>query len=242
MGRTHWKGDCLVTFDIETTGLSPVDHNFICSALYDGEKTMIDTSLVGLHSSIKSLRMDDSSYIIVTYNGGDFYNKGFDFPFLRYKYADEGTTYPFGFMKHLDLYPLVKKHLSVFTYEEKPPSLSSLYKDDLVKLAEINDLEYTTKGETYEAIEDLESPDWGDYVKESKVDMYDLQSLYKVLFDKEGEEEYQDGEEVPELAKEGKLSSIVEHNVNDVKRLHKIIGEMIRVIPSESIEKSIHRL
>ena len=238
--KIRYRGLSPVSFDIETTGLSPIQDEFICASLCKNKDVMTAYSLEELNNLVRKINKKET--LLVTYNGGTFYNSGFDFPFLRWKYIKQNLNYNLAGFKHLDLYTLVDKHLNLFKYKNKPPSKSSLYKPDLVKLAEANDLEYENKNKTYSKLKEKEDTDWLDYTKEKRVSLKSEQNLYQLLFDEDGEEEYIDGADVTKLYEEGKLQDIIRHNQQDVKRLNGITDRIFDVFPDESIRNVIETL
>jgi len=235
-----FRGQEVVTWDIETTGLSPIDDEIITCAFFDGRKVRVCENLNEVKNYIHSYNHRET--LFVGYNSGSFYNEGFDLPFMRLAYLQSKFEFPFTEYYHLDLFPLITKFFNLFSYNEEPMSKSSLYADDLKKLAEANEIEYINKNETYEILTSEEDTDWLDYKEDKKEKMYDEQSLYQLLFDSKGEEEYIDGAEVPELYEEGEIDKIKEHNKKDVMRLFKIIPEVFKVIPEDAIMKNVEVL
>ena len=232
-----------VYFDIETSGLSAWEDEFVSWAIdcknYD---SFVSTDLERLGTYLIGDR-----HLIITWNG-EGYRSGFDFPWLRSKCIQKGIEWQLGGVKHLDLLPLVRKYLNTTGYE--PPSKSDLYADDMKKLAEANDIDYSNKSQCYEELEQMENVDWLDYDQVPNEDN-SLQSVYQKLFDPEKEGEYIDGERIPELYEEmtekeiyngGHLQQIKEHNRRDVERLKKIAEKVIPVIPDWEIERNINKL
>ena len=232
-------------FDIETAGLSTVEDDFICAGFWDGKNTGFATTLTEIEKTLDLYKREVPEYdniLLITYNGGNFYNTGFDFPFLRYKYMQEGKHFSFQDMYHLDLYPLVQKYLNLYITKEEPESKYSLKKADLVKLATANEVEYETKDKTYDTLMSLDNTDWLDYKKETKESKMDLQSIYQLLYDPNKEENYISGADVPEMYKTGRLDKIKEHVLDDVKQLAKVHQKLDLVLPVEGIERVIETL
>ena len=241
-----------VYFDIETSGLSAWEDEFICAADYTDDYYKDEPGIItNLDGVIHLFRADKynpfEDYLIVTWNG-EGYRQGFDFPFLRSKCLQRGIEWKMGGARHLDLLPLVRKYINTTGYE--PPSKSDLYADDMKKLAQANGIEYNNKSQCYEELEQMENVDWLDYEQVPNEDN-SLQSVYQKLFDPEQEEEYIDGERIPELYEEmtekeiyngGHLQQIKDHNRRDVERLKKIAEAVIPVIPDWEIKRNINEL
>lgn len=230
-----------VYFDIETTGFSSFEDSFVCAA-YTAEH-----SSAKVKSDILSFMqvLSSDNFLLVTYNGENW-SGGFDFPWLRSKCIQQGIEWQLGGVKHLDLLPLVRKYLNTTGYE--PPSKSDLYSDDLKKLAEANGIEYKNMDQCYEELEGMANVNWLDYEQKPNEDN-SLQSIYQKLFDPEQEEEYIDGEKIPELYEEYKesgdefhLHTIFEHNRRDVERLKKVAEKVIPVLPDWEIKRNINKL
>ncbi|MFW6016857.1 MAG: ribonuclease H-like domain-containing protein [bacterium] len=235
----------IIVFDIETTGLSAPEDEFICASTYipyedSYDELKVQKSLTDLWKFYNKLEKD--KYLIATYNGDYNYYGGFDFRFLRTKFALNKLGWCFKNFEHLDIFPLIKKFINNKYVKQEPESISNLYKNDIQKLATINNLEYSTKKETYKSIQSLDNPEWLDYIKEKQIDKYDEQSVYQTFFDPKKEEEYIDGSEVPKLYKEGKLDKIVRHNCNDVKRLYKLINLLLDYFPSYQVNREIKKI
>ena len=237
-----------VYFDIETEGFSAWEDDFICAANCEtygegGSKTGITQDCGEVMDYYEAF--DFMRRIVVSYNGEN-YRGGFDFPWLRSKCIQKGISWRLSGVKHLDLLPLVRKYINTTGYE--PPSKSDLYADDLKRLAEANDIEYSNKSQAYEELEELEEVDWLDYVQEPNEDN-SLQSVYQKLFDPEKEEEYISGEKIPELygkyketSDEYYIDEIFQHNKRDVERLKKVAEAVIPVIPDWEIKRNINKL
>lgn len=231
-----YRGDKIITFDIETTGLSPIQDKFICASFYDKETDEVVT----IRELEETPQFEDAMF--VTYNGGNGFNRGFDFPFVRYICLEKNINYPFSGIKHLDLYPLVSKYLNLFKIIEEPIAISNLYKHDLEKIAMANEIEYTNKKDTYKKLNNLQGTNWLDYKEESKESCNSEQDVYQLLFDKDKKEEYISGKEVPTLYRQGKIDDIIRHNRNDVKRLYQITEATWNIFPDEAIRREIHIL
>ena len=237
-----------VYFDIETTGFSAWEDDFVCAAgNREQYNPWIGTSLGRLMLNIEETHRQET-IILVTYNGEN-YRGGFDFPWLRSKCIQEGIEWKLAGVNHLDLLPLVRKYINTTRYTA--PSKSNLYADDLKKLAEANDIEYSNKSQCYEALEQLDNVDWLDYEQEAKEDN-SLQAVYQMMFDPKKEEEYIDGGRIPILYeaiqfgymqdKDKAWQEIKDHNRRDVERLKKIAEKVIPVIPDWEIERNINKL
>lgn len=231
----------VVTFDIETTGLSYND-DFICGVSYDTEEdiTWVNESLESLMKYYRD--KVDNNILLVTFNGEN-YRGGFDFPWLRTSFALKELDWSFYNFQHLDFYPLVKKYLYNDLKVVKKPSKSSLSKAKLEKLAEINDIRYKTIDRTYKEIDDMDNPDWGIFTKE-KIDKkrYDEQSLYQTFFDSEGKEEYIDGADSAKLYNAGRKDLVIRHCVNDVHRLAKLFDLLVDYLPLWEVDRNLNRL
>ena len=240
MININFRGKKIVTFDIETTGLSPLESKFICASIYNGTQLINCTSLEELNNTIRKINKKEN--LLVGFNTGNFYNKGFDFHFLRYKYVQKDLDWNFSGFQHLDYYSLFDKHFKLFITEVSPYSVSSMNKPDLVKLAKANNIEYTTKDDTYERLNQLENTNWLDYTKEKEVSKMSEQDIYQSLFDPQLEEEYIDGADVPEMYKQGRLNEIITHCNRDVERLYRVIERTLYVLPDENVMKVIEYL
>ena len=247
-----------VYFDIEATGFSSFEDDFVCAATLMKDSCTIDQ---GVYKSLTTANFAArKNGLLVTYNGEN-YRGGFDFPFLRSKCIQQGIEWQLSGVKHLDLLPLVRKYLNTTGYE--PPSKSNLYADDMKRLAEANGIEYSNKSQCYEELEQLDNVDWLDYEMQPNEDN-SLQSVYQKLFDPEQEEEYISGERIPELyflikykekTKHNGLvlhdieseidelwQQIKEHNRRDVERLKKVAEKVIPVLPNWEIKRNINKL
>lgn len=241
----QYKGNNLIFFDIETGGFSAIKDPFILAIITLGiaEEYEEFYSIEEVSDYVKTYGING---ILVTYNGENYYG-GFDFPFLRTKYAMARTEWPFAGIQHLDLCPLVKKFFNTKDYEISIPSPNSskINKTVLTKLAFANGLEYKTINETYEELMELHSQgkcDWLDVATIKTTEDNSLQSVYQKLFDPDIQEEYIDGEEVPELYRKGEIDKILFHCKNDVRRLRDVTSLILDFFPAHEIEKNINRL
>lgn len=259
------NGSTPVYFDIETTGFSAFEDEFVCATHKADVLEIEPEAFDGLekHSAIVHTELGEvvnylggytNRKIIVTYNDENW-SGGFDFPWLRSKCLQEGIDWHLGGVKHLDLLPLVRKYLNTTGYE--PPSKSDLYSDDLKRLAEANGIEYKNMDQCYEELEQLDNVDWLDYEMQPDEDN-SLQSVYQKLFDPEAEEEYISGKKIPELYEQYKtyirggdyqnqkadqlMEQIREHNRRDVERLKKVAEKVIPVLPDWEIKRNINKL
>ena len=233
------RGKQVLTFDIETTGLSAIDNEYFTAVAYDGKDKLIMHDLNDLYTL--QMKYDWDKWIIATYNGQN-YHGGFDFPFLRTQMINKQMKWPFTNFWHIDFLPIIKKYFNTSINETQIDSVSSLYKADLVELAEANGIEYTNKQETYAALEGLENCDWLDHKKEQTKSHNDMQSVYQYYFDQECNETYISGEDVPDLIAEGKGEIVTEHCINDVVRLYKLIDRLIHYLPDEVLYKHTEQL
>ena len=257
--------DEIVCFDIETTGFSAWEDDFVCGAAswMNVDEPKVWTSLEESITTVAGL--GEFEGFIVTWNGEN-YRGGFDFPWLRSKCIQEGVEWKLAGVKHLDLLPLVRKYINTTHYVSEIPSRSSLRAADLKELAKVNGIDYQNKKQAYKALEELgEQADWLDYIEPEPKEDNSLQAVYQMMFDPECEEEYLDGGEVPKLYKwMKKISSVDEismndnagapqefrnawqkiknHNRRDVERLKKIAEKVIPVIPDWEIERNINKL
>jgi hypothetical protein len=239
----RYQGNDLIYFDIETAGFSAIKDDFILSETLKGEEYIEHQSLEGLSEFAEK---NGFNGIIVTCNG-EHYRGGFDFPFLRTKYALERKKFPFSGMMHLDILPLLRKYINTTDYQIKIPSKSSskMNKKNLTKLAFANGLEYKTINETYEELMKLHEEgkcNWLDFASIKSSEDNSLQKVYQIFFDPAAEEDYIDGSEIPELYKEGNIDPIAYHCKNDVKRLKDVTELLLDMVPSWEVERAISRL
>lgn len=238
-----YQGNNLIYFDIETAGFSAIKDDFILSeTLKDGEY-IEHQSLEGLTEFANN---NGFNGIIVTCNG-ESYRGGFDFPFLRTKYALERKEFPFSGMLHLDILPLLRKYINTTDYQVKLPSKSSskMNKKNLTKLAFANGLEYKTINETYNDLMKLEEEGKCNWLNFAKIDTKEdnsLQAVYQLFFDYNAEEDYIDGSEIPELYAEGNIDPIAYHCKNDVKRLKDVTELILNMVPAWEVDRAISRL
>ena len=231
------------------TGFSAWDDEFICSAALsqNAQTCVIDRSIFGFINENEKFK---THWVLITWNGEN--HRGcFNFPWLRSKCIQKGIDWQLSGVKHLDLLPLVRKYLNTTGY--KPPSKSDLYADDMKRLAEANGIEYSNKSQAYEELEQMDNVDCLDYEQQPNEDN-SLQSVYQKLFDPEQEEEYIDGERIPELyyqlvelnLTEQEIDEIWKqiksHNRRDVERLKKVAEAVIPLLPDWEIERNIKEL
>ena len=261
-----------VYFDIETTGFSAWEDDFVCWALAcTGYNSFVDAELGTIDINLHSTDRVGNEQIVVTWNGEN-YRGGFDFPWLRSKCIQEGIEWKLAGVKHLDLLPLVRKYINTTHYVTEIPSKSSLRAGDLKKLAKANNFDYQNKNQAYRKMETknigskkgLDSVDWLDYIEPEAKEDNSLQAVYQMMFDPEKEEEYIEGSKIPELYEKIQelekyeaapdlsmynkeearelWQEIKDHNRRDVERLKKIAEKIIPVIPDWEIERNINEL
>ena len=231
-----------VYYDLETTGFSGFEDKLVSAIILDDVKFRSlgrwkeEDLLIKVMEILGNLSCAE---ILVSYNGENW-RGGFDIPFLRSQCIKHNVEWTLAGIEHLDLLPIVKKRINTHHYSTELPSKSKLYKDDLVKLAKANDLEYTNKNDTYDELIDLgDNCDWLDYIKEECKEKNGLQTIYQLIFDQEAKEEYLSGGEVPEFYEAGNYDKIIEHNERDVIRLKKVTEAIINTIPSYELDKAI---
>ena len=261
-----------VYFDIETTGFSAWEDEFVCS---DMTSDILDEQYelnVRLEGTIRRLAYwlaanGYSNTIIVTWNGEN-YRGGFDFPWLRSKCIQKGLEWRLSGVKHLDLLPLVRKYINTTHYVAEIPSKSSLRAGDLKELAEINNFEYQNKNQAYKKMMEIEEnttgADWNYLIETKSKEDNSLQAVYQMMFDPKCEEEYIKGGKIPELYEKiqelekyeaapdlsmhnkeefrGLWQQIKDHNRRDVERLKKIAEAVVPVIPDWEIKRNINKL
>lgn len=233
-----------VYWDIETTGLAAKDTDMTLAVFYQDKDriTMVET-LEDFYQYI----IDSSIDLLIGFNTGS-YRGGFDLPYLRTKFIQSSNLHwPFlgKNIKHLDVMPLVQAHLNTKYSELSIPSENSLYKDDLVELAFENDIQYTNKKETYAKLLKMHSNggcNWMGRDKEVIREENSLQWVYQILFDPDKKEVYLDGEDMIQYAKENKNDLILEHCVNDCRRLKQVAEIVLPMIPDYYMEREITKL
>lgn len=230
----YWNGSKIVTFDIESTGLD-VDSHIVCINTFNGKEGNVFFSIK------EFMKQNFHNIILVGYNSGNYRN-GFDLPFIRTLCIKNNLEYTLKGVAHLDIYPLVKSFLNTTIRYTKIPSVSSLRKPDLEKLAVANGLGYSTKKETYKTIEELDEPEWLDYPKVKHKDKNSLQDTYQIHFDPNKNEEYISGADTDKLLQEGKISEVVKHCSNDVIRTYKITEVLLDLVPEYQINKNLQQL
>lgn len=225
-------------FDIETTGLTTLDTQFVLGVFKEGDqKEKVFYDLDTLFDYAKDIGMTE---VIVGAN-----TTNFDFPYLRTKYLLNGwepEEWPFSGKSHFDLLNVFKYHFKVDETIVEPYPESRFKSNDLKKLAFLNDIEYQNMKQVYTELQKLENPDWSDYKKEKTNKYGDLQSLYQTFFDKNKEEEYLDGAEMPELYRKGRIDLIEKHCIRDVQRLKKVTELLYPLIPAYSRERAMDTL
>jgi hypothetical protein len=229
----------LTTFDIETTGLSAIDNDFVCSVTRKRNANEINTTLQGLMNFMSQLSRWDT--LVVTYNGEN-YQGGFDFPFLRTKAGLKGIQWSMDGLHHIDIYPLVKRYFNTSTNVTEPVPKSRLRASDVKKLAKANDVEYTTKPKTYKKLTKMKNVDWLDYEEDKTISSNDLQSVYQFFFDPYQQEEYIDGAKTKELIEQGKLDDVITHCRRDVQRTEMVAEKVLKLLPSDVVDKNINKL
>jgi len=231
-----------VVFDIETSGFS-IDEDYVCGVFYDGKDYYVSTTIEQMNRDLERLKDKYRDMFIVTYNGEN-YRGGFDFAFLRTLFAKkyrEQVNFPFKGVKHLDIYPLFDKRFNTTHDVVKPPS-SSISASDVKNIAQANEIEYTTKPKTLDILEKLRGTNWLGHQRETTESRADAQSVYQMIFDPEGAEEYIDGGEVPELYKKGNVDKIIRHCKNDVKRTLDLYHIVDKYAPRWEVERNINEL
>ena len=242
-------------FDIETTGFSSWEDNFVCSAVLPDDPNYEYTHPNVATDIPQTFMITDifDNTLIITWNGENW-KGGFDFPFLRSKCIQEGIEWKLAGVKHLDLLPLVRKYINTTHYVTEIPSKSSLRAGDLKKLASANGIEYKNMKQAWKELifaEDNGGADWLDYIESEAKEDNSLQAVYQMMFDPQKEETYLSGAEIPSLYeqyKEGNsedaycMKIIENHNQRDVERLKKIAEKVIPVIPDWEIERNIKEL
>ena len=252
-----------VYFDIETTGFSAWEDDFVCGA---ASWMNIDEPEVwtGLEETVTTVAgLGEFEGFIVTWNGEN-HRGGFDFPWLRSKCIQEGVNWGLVEVKHLDLLPLVRKYINTTHYVTEIPSKSGLRAADLKKLAKANNFEYQNKNQAYNKMNEIDSADWLDYIEPEAKEDNSLQAVYQMMFDPECQEEYIEGGKIPKLYEKIQelkkyeaapdlsmynkeeaselWQEIKDHNRRGVERLKKIAEKVIPVIPDWEIERNIKGL
>jgi hypothetical protein len=235
-------------FDIETTGLSGLEDDFVCAIIRKENKVLDFRSLETFLSYCQTL----SGAILVGYNT-QTYRGGFDLPFLRTQALKNNLKWPFKSRRHLDMMPIVQGHLDTKTYEVKLPSKSSLRKDDLMELAFANSIKYTTTKDTYKRLMELEEAEGCDWCGRDSVttsESNSLQDVYINFFDPKKEEEYPyiDVGELVNQYKKGEIGfdefqeTQIIHCSNDVRRLQVITENILPLMPEYIVNRNIMNL
>lgn len=230
----YWNGSKIVIFDLETTGLD-VKSKLVCANTYDGDNYNV------YHSIEKFMEQDFDNKILVGFNSGN-YRGGFDLNFIRTLCIKNNINYTLNGVTHLDIFPLVQSYFNTTIQYDKLPSVSSLRKDDLVKLADANELDYSTKKKTYKAINKLDKPNWLDYIKVKHKEKNNLQHVYQVWFDPNKKEEYISGADTDKLLQEGKIGEVVKHCNNDLIRSYKLADKVLDLVPDYQINRNLTTL
>jgi uncharacterized protein YprB with RNaseH-like and TPR domain len=230
----YWNGSKIVTFDIETQGLD-VNSNIICINTYDGDKCNV------YYSIEKFMKQNFDNKILVGFNS-DSWRGGFDLNFIRTLCVKNDIDYILYGVAHLDIFPLIKTNFNTTIQYNKLSSVSSLRKNDLLKLADANDIEYSTKKDTYKRIKQLDEPEWLEYIKVKHKEKNDLQSVYQMWFDPNKEEEYISGADTDKLLQEGNIGEVVKHCSNDIIRTYKLAEKVLDLVPEYQINKSLTSL
>ena len=230
-----------IIFDIETTGFT-VQDKFVCSVFYNMQDFEVDLSIPSLSKTLSNLTSKHKNILLVTYNGEN-YRGGFDFPFLRTKmlmnYSD--AKWIFKGIPHLDIYPLFDNRFNTKHPVVKPPAGNT--PAQIIKgIANENDVDYQNKNQALSELKELEDVDWLGYERKTEVSKTDNQSVYQLFFDPKGEEEYIDGEQVPELYEQKEIKEIIKHCKNDVKRTGKLYELIVDYAPDWEISRNIKQL
>jgi hypothetical protein len=237
-------------FDIETTGLSGLEDDFVCAVVRNEEHFYEFLELDAFFGFIKNLK----GAVLVGYRTQN-YRGGFDLPFLRTLAIRNNLTneWPFKGIRHLDMLPVVQNHISTSVYDVKLPSKSSLRKDDLVELAFANSIKYTTTKDTYKRLMELEEEEGCDWCGRDEIttsESNSLQDVYVRFFDPKKEEEYPyiDVGELIDQYKKGDISykefekTQLTHCANDVRRLQVITENFLPMIPEYLMNRNIMNL
>ena len=230
----YWNGSEIIAFDIETTGLD-INSKLVCANIYDGEKCHT------FHSIKEFMKSNFNNKILVGFNSGN-YRGGFDLNFIRTLCIKNDIDYTLNGVAHLDIYPLIQSYFNTTIKYDKLPSVSSLRKNNLIELANANDLDYSTKKETYKAIKELDEPNWLDYVKTKHKERNSLQNVYQMWFDSNKQEEYISGADTDKLLQEGKIREVIKHCNNDIIRTYKITDKVLDLTPDYQINRNLTTL
>lgn len=220
----------IVSFDIETTGLSANDEVVSWATVGKIEGCKIQNSTNSekdiLDDLARTFNMDKGT-VIITFNGQNF-KGGFDFPHLRTRMHKHGIAWPFGGMMHIDIYPIIEKRWS--TAQPYWQTLNQLLVDDLKQMILFFCID--GKGKTKQNYIDLISSAVSDedinrYIREhseSKIkDINNLKGAYEIITGKDSGE--MDGAESVKLWMQYKqtgdgsiLEQIREYNMEDCKK------------------------
>ena len=126
----------IIALDIETTGLDPLSSELVSWVC--GEFSMIQSRsrdelfvLESLNGALKHYNKNITT--IITYNGGTFYNPGFDFVYMRTKCMKYKLPWVFHGFNHVDMYPIIKKMFNLNF--DVIGTLDDLKADELKKMA-----------------------------------------------------------------------------------------------------------
>ena len=130
-----------IAFDIETTGLHPLESELVSWAT--GSSGTIQDNTTNEKLLLEDLVFEfkaknKSTTTIITYMGGTLYSPGFDFPYLRTKFLKYGMAWPFKGFNHIDLYPIIQKWFDT-TYSSLA-TFDTLNFDHLKALAKVYDI------------------------------------------------------------------------------------------------------
>ena len=235
-------------FDIETTGLSGLEDDFVCAVVRNESYSYDFRKAEAFFDFLNDLK----GAILVGYNT-QTYRGGFDLPFLRTLSIRKDLPWPFDGKRHLDMLPIVQNHIDTKVYHQKLPSKSSLRKADLTELAFANSIKYTTTKDTYKRLMEVEEEsgcDWCGRDEITTTESNSLQDVYINFFDPKKEEEYPyiDVGELVDQYKNGDISfeefqeTQITHCNNDVRRLQIITEKMLPFIPEYVRNRNIMNL
>lgn len=230
-------------FDIETTGLSGIQDDFVLAVVQNGNNVNVFLDLIEFFDYIKY----NVQGILVGYNTEN-YRGGFDLPFLRSLTLRKGLIWPFAGLKHLDILPLVQSSLQTRIYEVKIPSQSSLRKADLTELAFINEISYTNTKETYAKLLELHKEglcNWNGLEQVVTTESNTLDDVYAYFFDPGREEEYIDVEKLinqfkaREISYEEFVALNTIHCKDDVRRLKAVTEALLPLLPQNYVDRNL---
>jgi len=237
------QGLDLYYFDIETTGLSGLNDDFVLAVIQKEETIYTFTEIKEFFNFIKQ----ETKGMLVGFNTEN-YKGGFDLPFLRSQSIRHNEFWPFAGLRHLDVFPLVQSYLNTKVYETKIPSQSSLKKPDLTELAFDNEISYTNTKDTYAKLIELHEQgkcNWNGRNELVATEYNDLQNVYINFFDTKKEENYIDVALLVDKYKKEEIdyntfeSINKEHCQNDVRRLKTITEKFLPLLPEYFIDRNI---